>query len=57
MHQYEVQAAMAKQFGLMRRTMEVAGWFEQRYLVAALKDLQLEHIWKPRDAAGKEIGA
>ncbi|HEY3847001.1 MAG TPA: ABC transporter substrate-binding protein [Acetobacteraceae bacterium] len=57
MHQYEVQAAMAKQFGLMRHTMEIRGWFEQRYLVAALKDLQLEHVWTPRDAAGKEIGA
>jgi sulfonate transport system substrate-binding protein len=57
MHQYEVQAAMAKQFGLMRRTMEIEGWFEPRYLDAALKDLQLERVWTPRDAAGKEIGA
>jgi sulfonate transport system substrate-binding protein len=57
MHQYEVQAAMARQYGLMRRPAEQSGWFEPRHLDAALKELQLEHFWTPRDAAGKDIGA
>lgn len=56
-HQYEVQATMARQFGLMRRSMEVQGWFEHRYLDAAMKELALAHVWTPRDATGKELGA
>lgn len=56
MHQYEVQAAMAKQYGLVRHTVEVPGWFQQRYLDAAMKELVLDHVWTPRDAAGKDMG-
>jgi sulfonate transport system substrate-binding protein len=53
--QYRVQAQQAKAYGLIRRDVDVAGWFDSRYLDAALKDLDLETFWARYDTAGKPL--
>lgn len=52
---YKEQAVFAKEFGLIRREVDTAGWFEPKYLEAALKDLQLERAWKRYDGAGTAL--
>jgi sulfonate transport system substrate-binding protein len=41
---------------LLRREVSVNGWFDDRFLKAALKQLNLEHYWTPYDANGKPQG-
>ena len=53
--QYRVQAQQAREFGLIRRPVDIAGWFEQRYLQTALAQLGLQRFWTPYDAAGKPV--
>jgi sulfonate transport system substrate-binding protein len=53
--QYRVQAQQAKAYGLIRRDVDVAGWFDRRYLDAALRDLKLETFWARYDTAGKPL--
>jgi sulfonate transport system substrate-binding protein len=55
--QYRVQAKQAKEFGLVRRDIEVNGWFETRYLEQALKDLGLENYWTRYGTDGKPLGS
>lgn len=45
----------ARQFGLIRKDVEVDGWFDRSFVDAALKELHLEDYWTPLDANGKPI--
>lgn len=54
--QYRVQARQAREFGLVRREIDLAGWFDTRFLEASLKDLRLERRWQRFGADGKPIG-
>jgi sulfonate transport system substrate-binding protein len=47
--QYRIKAEQARGFKLLKREVDIPGWFEPRYLNAALKDLHLEGFWTPRD--------
>lgn len=51
--QYRVQAEQAKGFGLVRRDVDITGWFDPRYLDAALKELGLENFWTRYSSDGK----
>jgi sulfonate transport system substrate-binding protein len=51
--QYTFQARQAKEYGLVRREVDVASWFEPKYLDAALKELGLEHFWTRYGPDGK----
>ncbi|MFX7507413.1 hypothetical protein ABTJ37_24145, partial [Acinetobacter baumannii] len=51
--QYRVQARQAREFGLIRRDVDVAGWFDTRFLDASLKQLDLENHWQRFGADGK----
>jgi sulfonate transport system substrate-binding protein len=55
--QYRVQAKQAKEFGLVRRDIEVNSWFEPRYLEQALKELGLENFWTRYGTDGKPLGS
>jgi sulfonate transport system substrate-binding protein len=55
--QYRFQAKQAKEFGLVRRDVDVNGWFEPRYLEQALKELGLENYWTRYGADGKPLGS
>jgi sulfonate transport system substrate-binding protein len=55
--QYRSQARLAKEFGLLRRDVDVKGWFELRYLDQALKDLGLEDYWPRYGTDGKPLGS
>ncbi len=55
--QYRVQAQQAKSYGLVRRDVVLDGWFEPRFLQAALDTLGLQKTWARFDAAGKPIAA
>jgi sulfonate transport system substrate-binding protein len=57
MHQYEVQAQQARTYKLLRRDVDLAGWFEPKYLDTALRQLGLEHHWTARDANGHDLGS
>ena len=54
--QYRTQAAMAREYKLLRRDVEIDGWLETSFLEAGLKELGLEHYWTRYDATGKAIG-
>jgi sulfonate transport system substrate-binding protein len=53
--QYRVQARQARAYGLIRRDVDVAGWFEPRYLDRALKELGLETRWPRLGPDGKPL--
>ncbi|MGY2047891.1 ABC transporter substrate-binding protein [Methylobacterium sp. JK268] len=53
--QYRVQAQQAKAYGLVRRDVDVHGWFEPRYLEQALKDLGLEKTWTRLGTDGRPL--
>jgi sulfonate transport system substrate-binding protein len=55
--QYRVLARQAKEFALVRRDVDVKGWFEPKYLEAALKELKLETFWQRIGVDGKPLGA
>jgi hypothetical protein len=55
--QYRVQAKQAKEFGLVRRDIEVNGWFEPRYLEQALRELGIENYWTRYGTDGKPLGS
>ncbi|WP_029003006.1 ABC transporter substrate-binding protein [Azorhizobium doebereinerae] len=54
---YRYKAAQVKQLGLVRRDVDISGWFEPKYLDAALKDLGLEGRWVRYGADGKPLGS
>ena len=51
--QYRVQARQAKEYGLLRREVNVDGWFDPSFLTVALKQLDLESYWTRYSADGK----
>ncbi|MFT4117719.1 ABC transporter substrate-binding protein [Bradyrhizobium sp.] len=54
---YRVQAKQAKEFGLLRRDVEIDGWFDRSFLDAALKQQGLVGYWQEYDASGKPLAA
>ncbi|GBD46844.1 ABC transporter substrate-binding protein [Methylopila sp. Yamaguchi] len=55
--QYAAQARAARENGLVRRDVDTDGWFETRYLDAALKELKLESFWPRFRADGTKVNA
>ncbi|WP_051356484.1 ABC transporter substrate-binding protein [Azorhizobium doebereinerae] len=55
--QYRVQARQAKAFALVRRDVDVSGWFDTRYTDAAVKTLGLEGYWTRFGPDGKPLGS
>ena len=49
---YNFQIAEAKRLGLIRNSFNFADWVEPRFLNAALQELQLEGLWRPRNEDG-----
>lgn len=46
-------AQEAKKYGLIRRDVNVEGWFDPKYVQNALKELKLENYWNEYDVAGE----
>jgi sulfonate transport system substrate-binding protein len=55
--QYRVQAQQAKEFGLVRRSVDINGWFDPEYVDQAIKELGLQSYWTRFDADGKPHGS
>ncbi|MCJ2091146.1 ABC transporter substrate-binding protein [Methylobacterium sp. J-072] len=55
--QYRVQARQAKAFGLIRRDVDVTGWFEPHYVDQAVRELGLERYWERFGPDGKPLGS
>ncbi|WP_085044064.1 ABC transporter substrate-binding protein [Ensifer aridi] len=55
--QYEEQAAKGKEYGLIRRDVDLEGWFEPKYLNDALERLNLKSFWQPYGADGKPLAS
>ncbi|MEK1890512.1 MAG: ABC transporter substrate-binding protein [Phyllobacterium sp.] len=55
--QYEEQAIKARTFGLIRRDVSTHGWFEPKFLQAALVKLNLQNFWQAYGANGKPLGS
>ncbi len=51
---YRDLSARVRQYGLIRKDIDVDSWFEPKYLDAALKAQNLEHFWPQYDASGKK---
>ncbi|MGY5802006.1 ABC transporter substrate-binding protein [Rhizobium sp. LEGMi12c] len=51
--QYKEQAIKSKEYGLIRRDVDLNGWFEPKYLNSALERLGLAKFWQPYGADGK----
>ncbi|WP_316163823.1 ABC transporter substrate-binding protein [Bradyrhizobium sp. SZCCHNRI20481] len=54
---YRVQARQAKEFGLLRRNVEIDGWFDRSFLDKALKEQGLASYWQEFGADGKPVAA
>jgi sulfonate transport system substrate-binding protein len=54
---YRYKAQQVKALGLVRRDIDLAGWFEPKYLDAAIKQLGLERFWTRYGADGKPLGS
>lgn len=54
---YRYQAKQAKEFGLVRRDVDVTGWFDRSFLDKALASQGLMNYWQAFDAAGKAVTA
>lgn len=50
---YRAAAADAQRFGLLRKPVDLNGWFDRGPLNRALAALHLEHFWTPYGADGK----
>jgi sulfonate transport system substrate-binding protein len=55
--QYRFQARQAREFGLVRRDIDIDHWFEPRHLEQALRELGLETYWTRYGADGKPLGS
>jgi sulfonate transport system substrate-binding protein len=51
---YKDQAARVREYGMIRRDVDIDSWFEPKYLDAALKAQHLAHFWPRFDAAGNK---
>jgi sulfonate transport system substrate-binding protein len=54
---YRYKAQQVKALGLVRRDVDLSGWFEPKYLDAAIKQLGLEKLWTRYGADGKPLGS
>ena len=54
---YRFQAKQAKEFGLLRRTAEIDGWFDRSFLDTALKEQGLAGYWREYGPDGKPLAA
>jgi sulfonate transport system substrate-binding protein len=54
---YRFQAKQAKEFGLLRRNVEIDGWFDRSFLDKALKEQGLVGYWQEYGADGKPVAA
>jgi sulfonate transport system substrate-binding protein len=52
---YKDQALRVRDYGLLRKDVDVDGWAERKYLDRALAEQHLEHFWSTYDAAGKKL--
>jgi sulfonate transport system substrate-binding protein len=52
---YKDLAARVREYGLVRKDVDVDSWFEPKYLDAALKAQHLEHFWPRFDGDGKKV--
>ena len=50
---YKAAAADAQRFGLVRKPVDLNGWFDRGPVDRALAALHLEHFWTPADVNGK----
>ncbi len=55
--QYTEQAAKSKEFGLIRRDVDLKGWFEPKYLESAIDRLGLKSFWQAYGADGKPVAS
>ncbi len=55
--QYRLHAEQARDYGLVRRPVDVEGWFEPRFLEAALDTLDLRTRWVRLDKTGKPLAS
>ncbi|WP_331376074.1 ABC transporter substrate-binding protein [Sinorhizobium chiapasense] len=55
--QYKEQATKSKEYGLIRREVDLEGWFEPKYLNDALERLNLKSFWQPYGADGKPVAS
>lgn len=55
--QYKEQAAKSKEFGLIRRDVDLEGWFEPRYLNSAIERFSLQNFWQAYGADGKPVAS
>ena len=54
---YRFQAKQAREFGLIRRDVDVTGWFDRSFLDKALASQGLTNYWQAYDASGKPVVA
>jgi sulfonate transport system substrate-binding protein len=54
---YRYQAGQAKDYGLVRRDVDVSGWFDRSFLDKALASQGLTNYWQAYDAEGKPAPA
>lgn len=54
---YRYQAKQAKEYGLLRRNVDIDGWFDRSFLDTALKEQGLTGYWQEYDASGKPLAA
>ena len=52
---YKDQAQRVRDYGLLRKDVDVEGWAERKYLDHALAEQHLEHFWSTYDAAGRKL--
>jgi sulfonate transport system substrate-binding protein len=52
---YKDQAAHVKQYGLVKKDVDVEAWFDTKYLTQALAELKLEHYWPTFNAKGEKV--
>jgi sulfonate transport system substrate-binding protein len=55
--QYKEQAVKSKEYGLIRRDVDLNGWFEPKYLNNSLERLGLKTFWQPYGADGKPVAS
>jgi len=55
--QYTEQAAKSREFGLIRRDVDLKGWFEPKYLESAIDRLGLKSFWQAYGADGKPVAS
>ena len=52
---YKDQARRVRDYGLLRKDVDVDGWANRQYLDHALAEQHLEHFWSTYDADGKKL--